>query len=777
MVMSSREGDAKGSGDGATPKSGPTKAVSIAEPENTSPIISPLDNQPHKQFSAGVGKRLTGRPPSIHSSSKISLRSQTSFEDLPAAALSKLAESMAPNQRQTHKKTHQHERLRSQVSDWLQAQKAKKLARKARKQARHAHTGDGHQHGSSESARRLSTESGSSTISLEDLQRILDANLLVSSPHHTPTASPKLGPRRPSYSSRKRPSSRRMSKNASSDTEFFDGDVVVPSCDVVLDNSKTLSYAGGAASSQVNLAAAGHRAEKEAHGWLVFKSEILRLAHTLRLKGWRRVPLENGADIEVERLSGALTNAVYVVSPPKDMSTLRSSDDTKPKKPPAKLLLRIYGPQVDHLIDRESELSILRRLARKKIGPRLLGTFRNGRFEEYFASKTLTWSDLRVPETSKQIAKRMRELHDGIDLLEKERDEGPFVWRNWDKWVERCEQVISFLDGQLSQHDSNTIPSKSDAWKSRGFVCGVEWPVFREMVETYRAWLNDKYGGESGIREKLVFAHNDTQYGNILRLLPTTESPLLLPANSHKQLVVIDFEYASANTSGLEFANHFTEWCYNYHDTKAHACNTKAYPTPDEQRRFIRAYLNHRPQFTSSASATPKAVASTGSTTSISSFMLDSRTPSGVNTYQEEEDKREQQLAKQVEQLMIETRLWRVANSAQWVAWGIVQANIPELDAADASSATESTSPTELPDSSSAVSSAGQQAGQNQEDHVGSDMPEPLEESSEEEAEFDYLAYAQERAMFFWGDCVNLGLVKLEDLPEAVQKNIKLVGY
>ena len=47
------------------------------------------------------------------------------------------------------------------------------------------------------------------------------------------------------------------------------------------------------------------------------KKEIVRLAQTLRLKGWRQVPIEYGGEIEVERLSGALTNAVYVVSPPK----------------------------------------------------------------------------------------------------------------------------------------------------------------------------------------------------------------------------------------------------------------------------------------------------------------------------------------------------------------------------------------------------------------------------------------------------------------------------
>ena len=40
-------------------------------------------------------------------------------------------------------------------------------------------------------------------------------------------------------------------------------------------------------------------------------------------------------------------------------------------------------------------------------------------------------------------------------------------------------------------------------------------------------------------------------------MVPDGESPLLLPANQHKQLVVIDFEYSNANLPGLEFANHF----------------------------------------------------------------------------------------------------------------------------------------------------------------------------------------------------------------------------
>lgn len=178
----------------------------------------------------------------------------------------------------------------------------------------------------------------------------------------------------------------------------------------------------------------------------------------------------------------------------------------------SKLLLRVYGPQADHLIDRKNELQVLRRLARKRIGPRLLGTFTNGRFEEYFHARTLNARDLRIPETSKQIAKRMRELHDGMELLTHERDAGPFVWKNWDKWVTRCEEVITWLDRQIISTSSSLSQSRHNAWKLRGLVCGVEWKVFRATVDRYRQWLEVKSGGKQQIKQILVFAHNDVSY-------------------------------------------------------------------------------------------------------------------------------------------------------------------------------------------------------------------------------------------------------------------------
>lgn len=173
-----------------------------------------------------------------------------------------------------------------------------------------------------------------------------------------------------------------------------------------------------------------------------------------------------------------------------------------------KLLLRIYGPQVEHLIDREAELKILRRLAKKRIGPRMLGTFTNGRFEEFFHARTLKPQDLRDPATSKQIAKRMRELHEGIELLDEERDGGPFVWRNWDSWMERCEKVVTYIDQQVML-ESNGDSVVNQDFKKRGLVCGTDWKFFKRTVEKYRAWLDEQYGGADRLREQLVFAHND----------------------------------------------------------------------------------------------------------------------------------------------------------------------------------------------------------------------------------------------------------------------------
>jgi len=63
-----------------------------------------------------------------------------------------------------------------------------------------------------------------------------------------------------------------LSATASSDTELLEGEIIIPSCDVLLDNSKTLSYGGGAASNEDEKPPL-HRSisSRERNAWRTFK--------------------------------------------------------------------------------------------------------------------------------------------------------------------------------------------------------------------------------------------------------------------------------------------------------------------------------------------------------------------------------------------------------------------------------------------------------------------------------------------------------------------------
>jgi len=110
--------------------------------------------------------------------------------------------------------------------------------------------------------------------------------------------------------------------------------------------------------------------------------------------------------------------------------------------------------------------------------------------------------------------------------------------------------------------------------------------------------------------------------------------------------------------------------------------------------------------------------------------MLDARGTAPSN-WREEERAREERSEETVQKYLKETQLWRAANSAQWVAWGIIQAKIPHHN---------------------------------------------TEEEDLDEEGFDYISYSQERAYLFWGDCVQLGLVEEEELPEKLRALIMVLN-
>jgi choline kinase len=211
-----------------------------------------------------------------------------------------------------------HDNLVSQLSQWLRHEKEKRgknLTGKPINSSPLTFSTPGASSTTTQSQPPDDGHGSDTDTALEKLERILKDNdhLTYKLFGKTATDKHRFLPRRKS-SMKTRP--RRLSHTAgSSDTDYYDGDAVVPAVDAMLDNTKTLGFTGGAASSELDLSRTISRSVKE-ESWQQFKNEIIRLTHTLRIKGWRRVPLDGGTEIDVQRLSGALTNAVYVVTPP-----------------------------------------------------------------------------------------------------------------------------------------------------------------------------------------------------------------------------------------------------------------------------------------------------------------------------------------------------------------------------------------------------------------------------------------------------------------------------
>lgn len=232
---------------------------------------------------------------------------------------------------------HAHENLLKQVGAWLKHERHRRHARRAKRKASKDAT-HSHELGKDSSAEdtnqtagsRVRSDSESSQegfVALDQLAHILEKTLSI----------------KPAEAKKRSQHIRRLSTGLkrhsaiSLDSDYFESvDQLVPSCDVVLDNSKTMAYSVDESTTEPATEDCKRRARKEQEAWTKFRYEILRIVHTLKLKGWRKVPMEQSNEIHVQRLSGALTNAVYVVSPPKNLpAQVESGDGTpKPRNPP-----------------------------------------------------------------------------------------------------------------------------------------------------------------------------------------------------------------------------------------------------------------------------------------------------------------------------------------------------------------------------------------------------------------------------------------------------------
>ncbi|GAA6000573.1 hypothetical protein JCM10207_004557 [Rhodosporidiobolus poonsookiae] len=277
-------------------------------------------------------------------------------------------------------------------------------------------------------------------------------------------------------------------------------------------------------------------------------------------------------------------------------------------------------------------------------------------------------------------------------------------------------------------------------------------PLFEHQLRQYRAFTHRAERATPVARSKRIFAHNDTQYGNLLLVTPHTQDPreeeeierqAKREGGAHRRLIVVDFEYAGKNPRGFDIANHFCEWQADYHHPSlSHSLSAhQPYPSRAEQARFLRAYVGCDGGYDGSSTA-------------------DSADGSGSGR----EDPR-------VERLLDEVRIWQPSSHAMWAVWGIVQAKEDLMAriavwreraariAAGANyapgSPTSASPPPSVPLEGLASEIKALQLSEEQVDEMIG-----LEELEDVGEVFDYLSYAAERMGMFRRELKALGVIE-----------------
>ena len=297
-----------------------------------------------KQHRSSVSKRLTGRlpdrPPSLHSRPSLnslgtsgqvgSRKGQDAAAEDPSDLGSHGSGSRNANE------------ILARVAQWLDKERHKRQTGISRRHAVHstvkhaaeatkdlAHGLKSHDESHGRHSRRRDSDLAETSVSLDELQKILAETMESSGVEDHYFGDSKMSgslTRRLSKRKGSRTLLRRGSTTLTSDTEHPDNEMLVPSVEASLDNTKTLGMSSNLKNSQGNLLAAEKRMVREQEAWRQFKTDVLTLTHTLQVSGWRKVPMEQSSNIDVQRLSGALTNAVYVVTPPKDLGSNLAAD-------------------------------------------------------------------------------------------------------------------------------------------------------------------------------------------------------------------------------------------------------------------------------------------------------------------------------------------------------------------------------------------------------------------------------------------------------------------
>lgn len=358
---------------------------------------------------------------------------------------------------------------------------------------------------------------------------------------------------------------------------------------------------------------------------------------------------------EVSVVSGGITNQLYRCS--------LSSHSHAP------VLVRIYGPRTELVIDRSKENEVVDVLSVRQQGPRIFGRFENGRLESWLSGHSLTPAEMREPGMARMIAATLAKLHCQSMPFPR----SPVIASVLRKWSQIASEV-RFPDNAAKQ----------------AILDRLNLPEVVRAVDEFLARVESSYYGS---RSALVFAHNDLLSGNIMfdagsaspaataaavSSSATSSSPSSSAASpssaasasaatvssSPPRVFLVDFEYANFNPRAFDLANHFAECC-------GFECEWEHFPKRTQMCNFMESYL-HAVQRVQAEQAEQQAVVANselGATVAASAAAaLASSSSSSLP------------MSRACMELYAEVQCWLLAPHLFWTLWAVVQGRHSPID-------------------------------------------------------------------------------------------------
>ncbi|GFT22026.1 choline kinase alpha [Nephila pilipes] len=281
------------------------------------------------------------------------------------------------------------------------------------------------------------------------------------------------------------------------------------------------------------------------------RDQAYRICRDYLSGSWKSI---SSSDMVFRSISGGMSNFLYYCSLPETHTPLVGE--------PHQVLMRMYGQIHEGVEAKVTESVIFMMLSERNLGPKLYGIFPGGRLEEYIPARAMTCDELKAPEMSATIARKLAKVHTLNVPINKE-----------PKWLfDKMQNWMNFAKNEIRLENLNDEQKK------------IAVNLLSQDFEKEFVWLRNVL---IKANSPVLFCHNDLQEGNIL--VPERASAL------EDKIVFIDFEYCSYNFRAFDIANHFCEWCFDYSNPNYPHFSAKEeeYPAVSQQLNFIRSYLRN----------------------------------------------------------------------------------------------------------------------------------------------------------------------------------------